>query len=52
MELLERKKYRGAIIFEIFFQTSIPEQTQASFSENLDVCIAAKKQLLKGGKTE
>ena len=52
MELLERKKYRGAIIFEIFFKTSIPEQTQGSFSENLDVCIAAKNQLLKGGKAE
>jgi hypothetical protein len=48
MELLVRKKYRGAIIFEIFFQSSRPEQSHASFSENLAVCLAAKKQLLKG----
>jgi sugar phosphate isomerase/epimerase len=52
MELLARKKYRNPIIFEIFFHTSRPEQSQASFSENLDVCIAAKQQLLKGEKTQ
>ena len=50
LELLERKKYHGPIIFEIFFQTSRPEQSLASFSENLDVCIAAREQLLKGEK--
>jgi len=52
MDLLERRKYRGPIIFEIFFQTSRPEQSQASFSENLEVCVAAKKQLLKGEKSK
>lgn len=48
MELLVRKKYLGPIIFEIFFQTSRPEQSLASFFENLAACLAAKKQLLKG----
>ena len=52
MELLARKKYRNPIIFEIFYYPSRPEQSQASFSENLDVCIAAKKQLLKGEKAK
>ncbi len=47
MELLAKKKYRGAIIFEIFFQSSKPEQIHASFSENLAVCLEAKRQLLK-----
>ncbi len=47
MDLLKKKKYQGAIIFEIFFQSSGPEQIHASFSENLAVCLAAKKQLLK-----
>jgi sugar phosphate isomerase/epimerase len=48
MTLLGRRKYRGPVIFEIFFEPSRPEQTHASFSENLAVCLAAKKQLLKG----
>ena len=48
MELLARKKYRGAIIFEIFFQSSKPEQVHASFSENIAICLEAKRQLLKG----
>jgi sugar phosphate isomerase/epimerase len=47
MELLERKKFRGPIIFEIFYQTSRPEQSPGSFSENLDVSAAAKRQVLK-----
>ena len=47
MELLERKKFRGPIIFEIFYQTSRPEQTLGSFSENLDLCTDAKRQVLK-----
>ncbi len=47
MELLMRKKYRGVIIFEIFFQSSRPDQIHASFSENLAICLAAKKQLLR-----
>jgi sugar phosphate isomerase/epimerase len=48
MELLERKNFQGPLIFEIFFQSSKPEQAPASFSENLDVCIAAKQQVLRG----
>jgi sugar phosphate isomerase/epimerase len=48
MELLERKDYRGPIIFEIFFRASEPEQSQATFSENLEVCKEAKKQILSG----
>jgi len=48
MGLLERKNFRGPLIFEIFFQTSRPEQAPASFSENLDVCVSAKQQVLKG----
>ena len=47
MDLLAQKKYRNPIIFEIFYHPSGPEQSRASFSENLDVCIAAKYQLLK-----
>jgi sugar phosphate isomerase/epimerase len=47
MDLLERKNFRGPVIFEIFFQTSRPDQAPASFSENLDVCVAAKQQVLK-----
>jgi hypothetical protein len=45
---MEKKKYRAPIIFEIFFQSSKPEQTHASFSENLSVCLAAKRQMLGG----
>jgi sugar phosphate isomerase/epimerase len=48
MKLLERKNYRGPIIFEIFFRASEPEQSLASFSENLEVCLEAKKQVLSG----
>jgi hypothetical protein len=48
MDLLERKNFDGPLIFEIFFQASKPEQAPASFSENLDVCVAAKQQVLKG----
>jgi sugar phosphate isomerase/epimerase len=48
MDLLEVKNFRGPLIFEIFFQTSRPEQAPASFSENLDICVAAKQQLLRG----
>jgi sugar phosphate isomerase/epimerase len=48
MKLLERKNYRGPIIFEIFFRASEPEQSQATFSENLEVCKEAKKQILSG----
>ena len=48
MRLLERKNYRGPIIFEIFFQASKPEQSLATFSENLEVCKEAKKQILGG----
>lgn len=47
LELLERKKFSGPIIFEIFYQTSRPEQVPGSFSENLEVCAAAKKQALE-----
>ena len=52
MDLLARKKYQNPIIFEIFFQTSRPEQSQACFSENLEVCVAAKRQLLKGEQSK
>jgi sugar phosphate isomerase/epimerase len=48
MNLLGRKSYRGSIIFEIFFQASKPEQSLATFSENLEVCKEAKKQILGG----
>jgi sugar phosphate isomerase/epimerase len=47
MDLLERKNFRGPFIFEIFFQSSKPEQAPASFSENLDVCVAAKQDILR-----
>ena len=47
MELLERKNFHGPLIFEIFFQSSKPEQAPASFSENLDVCVAAKQEILR-----
>jgi hypothetical protein len=57
MDLLVRRNYRGAIIFEIFFPSSRPEQIQASFSENLAVGIESKKLILgasfsfhRGGK--
>jgi sugar phosphate isomerase/epimerase len=46
MKLLARKEYQGPIIFEIFFQSSKPEQSLATFSENLEVCMDAKKQIL------
>ena len=52
MELLAGRKYENPIIFEIFYYPSRPEQSQASFSENLEVCVAAKKQLLKGEKSK
>ncbi len=48
MDLVKRKNFRGPIIFEIFFQTSKPEQTPASFEDNLEVCVEAKRQLLGG----
>jgi sugar phosphate isomerase/epimerase len=48
MDLLERKNYRGAIIFEIFFHSGKTEQSLATFSENLEVCREAKKQILRG----
>jgi sugar phosphate isomerase/epimerase len=48
MQLLERKNYRGPMIFEIFFRSSNPEQSLATFSENLEVCMEAKKQILRG----
>jgi sugar phosphate isomerase/epimerase len=48
MDLLERKNFHGPLIFEIFFQTSRPDQAPASFSENLEVSVAAKQKLLKG----
>ena len=46
MNLLERKNYQSPIIFEIFFQSSKPEQFLATFSENLAVGKEAKKQIL------
>ncbi len=48
MDLVKRKKFRGPIVFEIFFQTANPEQTPSSFEENLDACTAAKRLLLSG----
>jgi sugar phosphate isomerase/epimerase len=45
MDLLVRRNFRGPFIFEIFFQSSKPEQTPASLFENLDICIAAKKEI-------
>jgi sugar phosphate isomerase/epimerase len=48
MDLLERKNYRGPMIFEIFFRSSKPEQSLATFSENLEVCMEGKKQILRG----
>jgi sugar phosphate isomerase/epimerase len=47
MDLLERKNFLGPLIFEIFFKFAKPEQAPASFSENLDVCAAAKQGILK-----
>ena len=48
MQLLAAKNYKGPMIFEIFFQSSKPEQSLATFSENLEVCREAKKQILRG----
>jgi len=48
MKLLTRKGYQGPIIFEIFFRPSRPEQSPATFSENLEVCREAKKQISRG----
>ncbi len=48
MDLVKRKYFRGTIVFEIFFQTAKPEQAPASFEENLEVCMAAKRELLSG----
>jgi sugar phosphate isomerase/epimerase len=47
MDLLVRRDFRGPLIFEIFFQSSKPEQIPASLFENLDVCAAAKQDILR-----
>ena len=47
MNLLDGKDFRGPLIFEIFFQSSKPEQTPAFFTENLEVCAEAKQEILR-----
>jgi len=47
MNLLERKDSRGPLIFEIFFPSSKPEHTPAPLLENLQVCAAAKQEILR-----
>jgi sugar phosphate isomerase/epimerase len=46
MDLLRSKKFDGAVIFEIFFQSAVPEQVKLPFQANLDVCLKAKEKVL------
>ncbi len=47
MNLLKREDFRGPLIFEIFYQSSKPEQTPASFTENIAACAEAKQEILR-----
>ncbi len=46
LELLQSKDFDGAIIFEIFYQSAVPEQIKLPFQTNLDVCLKAQEKML------
>ncbi len=46
LDLLRSKNFDGAVIFEIFFQSAVPEQVKLPFQANLDVCLKAKEKML------
>ncbi|MBU1209024.1 MAG: hypothetical protein KKH04_19225 [Proteobacteria bacterium] len=50
MGLLQREKFQGPVIFEIFNKPAVPEQIIASFEDNLQACLEAKKAILGGEK--
>ena len=45
MSFLKKKNFNGPIIFEIFYKNA--GEKRASFKENLEACISAKKELVE-----